>query len=163
MHKFRRPDSERISMDELSKIYELKDGYLSRKHGVPGRGNSRKKLGRVSTTGYLWTSIRRENGKREWYSVHSLTFFLDHGYWALEIDHDDRNKLNNHTSNLKDRSHKENQQDLAKPVMRSDGKRFDSLGDAAEAHGRKRWNTDCISKTCKGMRKSAYGFRWEYA
>lgn len=32
MHKFRRPDSERISMDELSKIYELKDGYLSRKH-----------------------------------------------------------------------------------------------------------------------------------
>lgn len=40
--------------------------------------------------------------------VHRLIFFLEHGYYPKLVDHIDRNKLNNHYSNLRECTHQEN-------------------------------------------------------
>lgn len=155
-HKFRRPDSERISLEELKEKFYLEKGWLKRKGG-------KSKLGRVKSTGYAWVKVTLKNGAVHEYSIHSLTFFIKHGYWAEEIDHDDNVKLNNHASNLKDTTRKANQIKMgemtAYKVARCDGIIYKNVKQAANAVGCSESN---IRHSIYRHHKAA-GFSWRYA
>lgn len=63
-----------------------------------------KSVGTLGKDGYLRIMI---DGKR--YLVHRVVYLLTHGHWPLQqIDHIDRNKINNRPNNLRDVSPKEN-------------------------------------------------------
>lgn len=83
--------------------------------------------------------------------------------------HNDGDRNNNHISNLRWDSRRNNALDAvrhgthgncnAKRVRRSDGREFDSIKEAAEYTN---CNTGNICSVCKGNRKTAGGFGWEY-
>ena len=91
-HKFRRPDSERHTYAELSKriSYNQKTGELERTRW-PAKG----KVGNLKSTGYMRVKIDGIN-----YLYHHVVFCLCHKRWPVEVDHIDRNKLNNRIKNL---------------------------------------------------------------
>lgn len=153
-HKLRRPDHERHSYEEIARRFRLVDGRLQRIKC----GRCKDKLGSVKTTGYVFTRIDRKD-----YSVHSLTFFLHHKRWAVEIDHIDDNKQNNHISNLEEVTRKDNQsRALGLPVVRGDGQRFDCASDAMRAIGAHVNNVSHLLRAIRSGRK-AYGFTWRFA
>lgn len=153
MHKHRRPDSERISIKELRKRFEYRDVELFRTRR--GRGFS-KKTGSVQSLGYHRIKI---DGKH--YFTHHLVFAIHKGRWPSEVDHIDRNKLNNRIENLREVTRKENQvAALAIKVKRSDGIIYESISAAA------RLNRLCahrIREAMHGLRASHGGFGWSEA
>ena len=69
-----------------------------------GRVKAGDIAGTISSRGYVITSINRKR-----YRVHNLIWAWHRGKWPrLEIDHIDRNKLNNRIENLRDVTHRAN-------------------------------------------------------
>ncbi len=54
--------------------------------------------------GYLPVKVKGKS-----YLQHRIIFFLHNGYWANEVDHIDRDKVNNAPINLRDVDHSTNQ------------------------------------------------------
>jgi len=110
------------------------------------------------SSGYLYLNIKGQN-----IAIHTAKYWLINGYTDKEIDHKDRNRLNNSIKNLRAVSRADNCKNVGIPItntsgfkgvtwnkragkwhaqIRSDKKRyylglFDDIKDAAEAHDKK--------------------------
>lgn len=127
-HKNRRPDAERIPIDELCRRFEYKDGELRRTGR--GRGTS-KKTGSVNSLGYHRVKI---DGKQ--YFSHHLVFAIHHGRWPKETDHIDRNRLNNRIENLREVTRKENQKNRGAYRWKASAMIRQRAGGMYAAHGK---------------------------
>ena len=85
-----------LTKDYLHQIFEYKDGNLYYKKQTSPNSKIGKKVGSLTNRGYLSTTI-----KSKFYLLHRLIFMMFNGYTPTEIDHIDRNKLNNHYTNLR--------------------------------------------------------------
>lgn len=72
--------------------------------------------GYVNNSGYRMVKIQGEL-----FSAHRIAWFIKHGFWPGELDHKDRNKLNNSLSNLRLCSKSENQINRGRPKNNSSG------------------------------------------
>ena len=153
-HKFRRPDSERITHADFISRFEIFDGRLRRKP----RPGVKMRTGHIKDSGY--ESVKIDG--REYY-VHHLVWFYYHKRWPIEIDHIDRCKINNRIENLREVTRKENQAVLRKPVIGTDESgtevRFASITDAAKFCHVAGTN---ISAVLKGRYKKSGGMSWRY-
>lgn len=112
-----------------------------------------------------------ENGKKIYRQeyVHRLVAqtFIDNPENLPEVNHKDGNKYNNRVSNLEWCTDLENKLHARKTGLisdekrtkRSDGMMFDSLTAAAKSV---KGDMSNISKVCRGVAKTAYGYGWEY-
>lgn len=96
-HKLRRPDAERISYEDFSSRFTYRDGEILRV------GKGKKKTGSVKSNGYHRIHIDRQH-----YLTHHLVWFWHHRTWPEQLDHIDRNRLNNRIENLRECSVAEN-------------------------------------------------------
>ena len=110
-------------MEEIWKIV-VKDYEVSN-FGNIRRGGCEIK-GSIMNSGYRYFQLQ-ENGKRKNYLIHQLVAynFIGERPDKFDIDHIDRNKLNNNVSNLRYISHKENSQNHH--LYREDIKQQDPL------------------------------------
>lgn len=72
--------------------------------------------GTLSGNGYLMVRINSKG-----YYVHRINFKMHNGYEIDEIDHDDRNRLNNRPSNLKPGNQGQNRKNLPKSARNVSG------------------------------------------
>ena len=106
------------------------------------------------------------------FNVHRLVAaaFIPNPENLSDVNHKDENKLNNKCSNLEWISHIDNCNygDRNEKVSISQGKRVMCVETGIEYHSisfaSKQCNIciDCISKCCKGKRKTAGGLHWRY-
>lgn len=68
------------------------------------------------STGYLRCQV---DGKK--YAQHRIIFFLHKGYWPKEVDHKDRNKVNNRPDNLIDSTRSEQNHNRCTPKSSTTG------------------------------------------
>lgn len=131
-----------------------------------------------SRDGYLLIRLFKESKQWKMFSLHYLvaeSFIGTKPGESYQIDHIDNNKLNNHVSNLRWITQKQNllkkyNEDghkihFAKPTIQKtiDGifvKMYPSALDAAKELG---FDSSCISKVCNGILNKHKGFKWEYA
>lgn len=161
-------------------LYEISNtGKVKRLSRRINGGHNQEKTGRVLKekimkpylypNGYLCFSVI--GGKH--LSLHRILAetFIPNPENKPEVDHIDRNKLNNNLSNLRwvDRIENNNNRDLSnmvkrysKPVLQyKDGvliKEWNSISDADRAG----FSGGRICNCCQGKRKSHKGFQWKY-
>ena len=165
-------------------LYQVSDTGLIL--GLPKSTSSGKIIKpTINADGYLTVCLSKGNAKKT-FRVNRLVAlaFIPNPLYKLEVNHIDGDKANNTVSNLEwcDRSENEKHAYSAglkervpsaacmaasarahmRRVRRSDGMTFESIRDAAAAVGANDKGAS-ISKVCRGLRKSAHGFDWEYA
>jgi len=96
-------------------IYNSNTGKL---YWKINRGSARKgaEAGYIDRTGY-----RRIRINRKAYLVHRLIWFLENDTLPKELDHADRDPTNNHITNLREVTHKENMQNRSISKSNSSG------------------------------------------
>lgn len=132
-----------IPIDDLRRLVRLDretGALIWLERGSPrfdARFSGRPALADIGNHGYRYGTINRHK-----YLAHRVVFALVHGRWPdLQVDHIDRNRLNNRPDNLREASPRENQQN--KTTSRSGRAR------GVVWHKRdKRWMAQC---------KDAYG------
>lgn len=94
-----------LTAERLSKVlkYDPESGVWYRRLYNRDQGYREKVLDLVANNGYLVTQI--DNKK---YLLHRLVFLLEDGVFPIEVDHINRNRLDNRRSNLRKVSRKEN-------------------------------------------------------
>lgn len=93
----------RIKMEELSDSYSItNDGK------VYSHLKDRYLKGAINGAGYLYYYLKGKSGKFRWYFAHRLVYMTYVGPIKDEINHIDRNKMNNHVDNLEDVTHRDN-------------------------------------------------------
>jgi hypothetical protein len=134
--------------------------------------------GVVNNKGYLRVDISI-NGKRHALNLHTAVakLFIPNPNNLPIINHIDGNKTNNYYKNLEWCTPKENMQHAVKygliNTISQGGKKclqkdlkgniiniYDSISEASRAINGSNSN---ICRVCKGYRKQAYGYLWEYA
>jgi len=93
------------------------DGYLIWKPRANNPSWSKRYAGTVAGTDILKnnrsnTKYRNINYQKKRYGVHRIIWFMHHGTWPEEIDHIDRNGLNNKIENLRNGTHQDNMKNL---------------------------------------------------
>ena len=76
----------------------------------------------------------RLNGKKHSFLAHRAAYAMHHGYWPDQVDHIDRNGLNNKIENLIDVTHSTNQRNQKIPKNNTSGKKGVSF-----SKGRNKW------------------------
>lgn len=64
------------------------------------------------------------NINKKWYSPHRLAWYLMKGYWPLQIDHINRNALDNKFLNLREVTNKENSENRQGKGWQKQGKKY---------------------------------------
>ena len=103
--------AKRIPLKELQEqfTYDADQGCFFHKYDKYRKAKAGDKAGTVTRYGYGQMSIVVD-GKPSAYLVHRCVWAIEHNTEDVgEIDHIDRNKLNNHISNLREVSHRQNQ------------------------------------------------------
>lgn len=138
--------------------------------------NGRKRIGKIlkpkiERTGYLRVALFN-GGKRKEYKVHRLVMlaFVGECPYGLQVNHKDENKRNNMLANLEYVTPKENTNygtaqerchaSTKKPVLCvNTGTFYNSIREASR-------NTCVdngdISRVCRGIQKTAGGYKWEF-
>lgn len=114
--------------------YNLETGEFWWK--VPAQGRNRSKpAGHISkSTGYRSILIKAGTKTRP-FVAHRLAWFYVYGIWPKHyLDHIDRNRSNNHISNLREASHSENQMNRTKQA-----KATSSFLGVSRRAGNKKW------------------------
>lgn len=154
-----------------------------------GGNKSRELKPKVHKKGYLWVLLRN-NGKEGHYLIHRLVAeaFIENPNNFLYVNHKDENPQNNNSTNLEWCTHEYNvhySMDRHPERINSRGNRYGirksneidarinqfsmngtficqykNLSAITRAKGYDRAN---IYKCCRHIRKSAYGYKWEYA
>lgn len=101
-----------LTQEYLHAHFEYRDGILINKIKRNGKSPVGKEAGSLCDNRYKTVFIC---GKR--YYTHRLIFMMFHGYMPKEIDHIDRNKLNNKIENLRSVTKAEN---VANQKIRTD-------------------------------------------
>lgn len=141
---------------------------------------------KVNNKGYLWVELSF-NRKRRCFSIHRLVAeaFVDNPYDFPEVNHIDEIKQNNKHDNLEWCTHKYNNQysrirhpenyvrnvrscksykhNICVEQKRRDGtivNTYKNIADAVKETGFNNWS---ITQCCQGIRKQAYGYKWEFA
>lgn len=97
--------------------YDAENGWLIRKKDNHGRVVNRPCGNKPGCAGYGLLTI---DGKT--YRVHRVIWLWCKGSWPEnEIDHLDRNRMNNRINNLQDVEHKQNQQNIGRHSDNSSG------------------------------------------
>ena len=124
----------------------------------------------IGSNGYMHVTLCY--GERKTYSVHRLVAdaFLENPNNYPVVNHKDEDKTNNDVENLEWCSveYNTNYGDVSykmSPVRQLDMegnyiRTWSSMKDVADLYG---FKYQSISRVCRGIRKSAYGFKWEYA
>lgn len=139
------------------------DGTIIGSRGIPLRP-------RINSRGYLTLTYKGVNEV-----IHRLVAkkFVPNPLNLNEVNHKDGNKLNNHKDNLEWCTRQENLQHAQDIGLRKNSMEqvpvigikdgietlFKSQAEAARASGAKQGN---INKVCKGLRKTAGGYKWRY-
>jgi hypothetical protein len=94
-----------INQDQLKQLFDYReDGNLGRIKAVRGKGNSvGKVIGHLDSSGYIHTRV---NGK--FFRLHRLIYLYHHGYIPEQIDHINRDCLDNRIENLRPASSQQN-------------------------------------------------------
>lgn len=149
---YSRPARECITYKECRRLFTYKDGFLTRVVRTSGIGD---KCGTVNFNGYLQIRV---HGKV--YLAHRLIWLYHYKKWPKQIDHINRNRLDNRIENLRDCSQRINMECMKKPVVNDLGERFDSVNDAATAYNVKH---SSISNAIYGRMKTCKRRVWRFA
>lgn len=86
-----------LTLNRLNHLltYDKNTGEFTRRISIKGY-NAGSRIGTVNSRGYLIAYIDRQQ-----YRVHQLVWFLHHGEFLKELDHIDRDRLNNKIENLR--------------------------------------------------------------
>lgn len=139
---------------------------------VSSKGRVRNlKTGRILGGGYDSSGYRFVNLKGKQISVHRLTAltFIPNPHSLPQVDHLDEVKTNNNVSNLRWVSASENQRHSAHQKscninqLTLDGQFIRQWESSHQIERETGYHATHIIKSCKGKRKQAYGYKWEYA
>lgn len=108
-------EANHITKELLHSIFEYKDGAIFWKKARKGT-KAGDAAGYINKSGYLATQI---NGKR--YKNHGIIYIMHYGNIKYEIDHIDKNPLNNNIENLRDVTKSQNQWNKSKSSNNSSG------------------------------------------
>ena len=117
--------------------------------------------------GYLLVNLWK-NGEKKGFLVHRLVAqaFIPNPFNYPVINHKDHNRQNNNVENLEWCTAQYNvEYSRAKPVGQyslDDGKLIFTWKSLAELYRYSKYNPSCISKCCRGLLPSAYGYKWRY-
>jgi hypothetical protein len=131
---------------------------------------------RIKHHGYDWARLS-QNGIAKEFAVHRLVAiaFLDNPLDLPEVNHKDENKLNNRVNNLEwctriynmnyGTARKRMADKNSKAVIQKDltGKNIKIWHSANEVQKQTGFLNGNISRCCNSKRKTAYGFKWEFA
>jgi hypothetical protein len=93
-----------ITQSKLHELFEYRDGDLYWKKQASNRVTIGARVGFQDSSGYR--AIRLTEGL---YRIHRLIFLMHNGWLPVEIDHKDKDKLNNTLSNLRATTKRQNQ------------------------------------------------------
>ena len=135
---------------EVSNLGRLKS--LRGNHIMALSPNSRK---------YLGANLSK-NGKAKSIHIHRLVaeVFCERPEGKDVVDHINNNKNDNRASNLRWVTQKENARfsRRVRPVIRSDGKYYESLRAVAEDG----FSVSCVCDCCQGNQSVHHGYTWAY-
>lgn len=87
--------------------------------GIFSRNKGHAKVGRIATKGYIQISVAGDR-----YMAHRLAWLYVHGSWPDgQIDHINQDKTDNRIANLRVVSNKQNQENIAKWIKNTSGRR----------------------------------------
>ncbi|RYX83696.1 hypothetical protein EON73_03750, partial [bacterium] len=122
--------------------------------------------------GYLCVGLSCSDKTNKSCYVHKLvacTFLKNKNNYTV-VNHIDKNKLNNHVSNLEWCTPRENTTHaMGKKVIQIDPEtskvlnRFDSISEAARHIKGNKCSSSPISNACSGKTKLSYGYKWKWA
>lgn len=145
-------------------------GNIKRKD-YRGTGIERMLKPSINQNGYLQLQLYK-NGKRKNYLVHQLVgkAFIPNPNNLIEINHKDENPLNNKLENLEwcTRAYNNNYgtrtQRISKMVMATNKENKNTIifKSISQAERELKIANASIIACCKGKRKSAGGYTWEY-
>lgn len=121
---------------------------------------------RINGHGYKQVDLK---GKQ--YKIHRLVAlaFLDNPNNLPQVDHIDENKKNNDVSNLRwvtaseNIRHSAHQKSCKINQLTLDGQFIRQWESSMQIERETGYSQSSILKCCKGKRKQAYGYKWEYA
>lgn len=154
------------------------------------KGNKKKEFSpKKNKKGYLWVELRN-HGKAQHCLIHRLVAeaFLENPNNYSDVNHKDENPQNNNVSNLEWGTHKYNvhysmkrhpervnsygnRGNARKPYRNSrkiiqyslEGKYICEFANVSTIAREKGYHASNITKCCNKTRKTAYGYKWEYA
>lgn len=156
---------------------------FDRKYSISSYGKVRNNLtgrelsGRPNLGGYIQVGLIDCDGVTKWLLIHKLVAetFIENLTDSEEIDHIDGDRTNNALTNIRWVTSSENKMNISKEVRKRkigkrkkilqytlDGKFVKEWKSAAEVERTNGYFSVCILWCCKGISKTAYGYRWEY-
>ncbi|EDI8735816.1 hypothetical protein GEM21_05490 [Salmonella enterica] len=107
--------------ERIREMIFYRDGNLYWKPEAYGKGKIKgKPLGCLDNHGYQRVSITLD-GKRRFYKVHRLIYWLLKNEWPEQIDHENKNRSDNRIENLRPATTRLNQMNRDKPITNKSG------------------------------------------